>query len=145
MRDRLPFQNEPKFELRSKDSNQEMLFAYLHGRNLLSAFHGAKIGVVVCDHRLRYKALNQSLAEMHNLSIAAHLNRPMSRVLGPLAETVVPLWESVLATGRPLTNLRICGRPAKRSSLGCWNQSIFPLPDDRGRIAHAGCFATEVP
>ena len=141
----MPFLNERKFELQSKDPNEKMLFAYLRGGNLLSAFRGAQIGVVVCDHRLRYKALNQSLAEMHNLPIAAHLNRTISRVLGPLAETVVPLWESVLATGRPLNNVRICGKPARRSSLGCWFESIFPLPDARGRIAHAGCFATEIP
>ena len=137
--------NEPKFQMRSKDLNERMIFAYLDSANLLSAFHGAKIGVVICDRRLRYKALNQSLAEMHNLSIDAHLNRPMSRVLGPLAETVVPLWESVLSTGRPLSNVRICGKPGKRSSVGCWFQSIFPLTDDRGRIEHVGCFATEVP
>lgn len=137
--------NASRVELRSNDSNEKKLFAFLDSRNLLSAFHTSKIGVVICDRRLQYQALNQSLAEMHNLPIAAHLNRPIPDILGPLAEKVLPFWESVLSTGTPLSNVRICGKPAKRSSFGCWLQSFFPLTDDRGRINHVGCFATEFP
>lgn len=122
-----------------------LIFAYLDSKRLLSAWRGSKIGVVICDRRLRYKALNQSLAEIHNLPIDAHLDRTLQDVLGAFAGNVVPFWEAVLSTGRPMANVQICGKLPQRSGVGFWLQNFFPLNDRRGRITHVGCFATEIP
>ena len=115
-----------------------------HGK-LLSALNDSKVGVVICDRRMRYKALNESVAEIHNVPIEAHLGHFCHEVIGGFAEKVVPLWESVFSTGRPLPNLEVTGQLPKRSEVGRWIENLFPLMDDRGRVAQVGCFVVEIP
>ncbi len=111
---------------------------------LLSALDDSKVGVVICDRRMRYKALNESLAEMHNVPVEAHLGHFFHEIIGSLAEKVIPLWENVFSTGQPLPNLEVTGHLPKRSGPGRWIESLFPLMDSRGRVAQVGCFAIEI-
>ncbi|HEX3371179.1 MAG TPA: LuxR C-terminal-related transcriptional regulator [Candidatus Acidoferrales bacterium] len=104
----------------------------------------SKVGVVICDRQLRYKALNQSVAEIHNEPVKAHLGRPMRKILGNFADEIVPHWESVLSSGHSSTNLEIIGKLPKRSGMGRWVESLFPLKDARGHVEHVGCFVIEV-
>jgi DNA-binding CsgD family transcriptional regulator len=62
-----------------------------------------------------------------------------------MADKVVPLWENVFATGQPSPNLEVTGRLPKRSEVGRWIENLFPLKDDRGRVAQVGCFVIEIP
>src|ERR1700720_4073165 len=112
--------------------------------SLSSTLDDSGVGVVICDRRLRYMALNQSLAEMHNVPIKAHLGHSLQQVLGGFAEKVAPLWETVLATGRPVGNLEISGQLPERLGVGRWVHNFFPLKDRGGRVTHAGCFIIEV-
>jgi DNA-binding CsgD family transcriptional regulator len=118
---------------------------YFPSEKLLSALNDSKVGVVICDRRMRYKALNESVAEIHNVPIDAHLGHFFHEVIGGLADKVVPLWESVFSTGQPLPNLEVTGQLPKRSGVGRWIENLFPLMDDRGRVAHVGCFVVEIP
>ena len=113
-------------------------------QRLFSSLDDSGVGVVICDRRLRYMALNQSLAEMHNVPIKAHLGHSLHHVLGGFAEKVAPHWETVLATGRPVGNLEIIGQLPKRLGVCRWVHSFFPLKDGGGRVTHAGCFVIEV-
>ena len=133
--------------LRSKSikSSEALIFNYLHSKEqFLSAWNAAKIGVVISDRRLRYKALNHSAAEIHNLSINAHLGRPFHEILGNLTDKVAPLWETVFSTGRSLSNLQVCGKMPKRTQRGAWIVNLFPLKDKRDRVEQVGCFVTEL-
>ena len=121
-----------------------LISSYLPRQTLLSSLDDSKVGVVIIDRRMRYKALNESVAEMHNMPIKAHLGRSFHQVLGSLAEKVVPLWEAVLATGHPLTNLEVTGNLPKRLGVVRSVENIFPLMDGRGRVTHAGCFVIEI-
>ena len=67
---------------------------------LVSALDDSKVGVVICDRRMRYKALNESVAEIHNVPIEAHLGHFSHEILGSFAEKVVPLWEKVFCNWR---------------------------------------------
>src|SRR5579872_5638964 len=89
-------------------------------QQLFSTLDDSGIGVVICDRRLRYRALNHSLAEIHNVPIKAHLGHSLQQVLGGFADKVVPLWETVLATGRPVGNLEIVGQFPERLGVGRW-------------------------
>jgi DNA-binding CsgD family transcriptional regulator len=113
-------------------------------QRLLSALDDFKVGVVICDRRFRYKALNQSVAEMHNVPIKGHLGHSVHHILGGFAEKIIPLWETVFATGQSLTNLEVTGQPPKRSGVGRWVENLFPLIDGGGRVTHVGCFAIEI-
>jgi DNA-binding NarL/FixJ family response regulator len=121
-----------------------LISSYLPRQMLLSALDDSKVGVVIVDRRLRYKALNQSVAEMHNVPIKAHLGRSFHQVLGSLAEKVVPLWETVFATGQPSSNLEVTGNLPKRSGVVRSVENIFPLMDGSGRVTHVGCFIIEI-
>jgi DNA-binding CsgD family transcriptional regulator len=121
-----------------------LISSYFPRQTLLSALDDSKVGVVICDRRFRYKALNQSVAEIHNVPIKAHLGHSFHQVLGSFAEKVVPLWETVFATGHPFTNLEVTGKLPKRSSVGSWVENLFPLMDGGGRVTHVGCFVIEI-
>jgi len=118
--------------------------SYFPRQKLLAALNDSKVGVVICDRRMRYKALNGSVAEIHNVPIEAHLGHFTHEIIGGLAEKVVPFWENVFATGQPLNNLEVTGHLPKRSGVGRWIENLFPLKDDRGRVAQVGCFVIEI-
>src|ERR1700676_5132077 len=122
----------------------ELISTYLPRENLLSALDASTIGIVICDRRLRYKALNRSVAKIHNVPVEAHLGHKFDEILGSFADRVAPLWEKVFASGQRLTNLDITGQLPKRSSVGRWIENLFPLTDSRGRIAQVGCFVIEI-
>ena len=118
---------------------------YFPRKNLLHALNDSKVGVVICDRRMRYKALNESTAEIHNVPIGAHLGHYFHEILGNLADKVVPLWEEVFSTGQPSPNLEVTGTLPKRQHAGRWIENLFPLLDRRGRVAQVGCFVIEIP
>lgn len=111
---------------------------------LASMLDESRVGVVICDRQLRYKALNQSVADIHNEPVKAHLGRPMRQILGNFADKIVPHWENVLSSGNSSTNLEIVGKLPKRSGMGRWVENLFPLKDGRGRVEHVGCFVIEI-
>jgi DNA-binding CsgD family transcriptional regulator len=121
-----------------------LISSYFPRQTLLSALDDSKVGVAVCDRRLRYKALNQTVAEIHNVPIKAHLGHPIHHILGTFAENVVPICETVFSTGRPFTNSEVTGKLPKRSGIGRWVNNFFPLKDGRGRVTHVSCFVIEI-
>jgi DNA-binding CsgD family transcriptional regulator len=121
-----------------------LISSYFPRQTLLSMLDNSKVGIVICDRRLHYKALNQSVAEIYNVPINAHLDHSFHQVLGSFAEKVVPLWETVFATGRPVTNVEVTGQLPKRSGEGRWVENLFPFTDGSGRVTHVGCFVIEI-
>jgi DNA-binding CsgD family transcriptional regulator len=121
-----------------------LISSYFPRQTLLSLLDDSKVGVVICDRRLRYKALNQSAAEIHNVPIKAHLGRSFHQVLGSFAEKVAPFWETVFDTGHPFTNLDVFGQLPKRPSVGRWVSNLFPLKDGSGRVRHVCGFVIEI-
>lgn len=117
---------------------------YFPGQNLLHALNDSKVGVVICDRRMRYKALNKSVAEIHNEPIDAHLGHFFHEIIGNMADKVVPLWDKVFSTGQPSPNLEVTGQLPKRSGTGRWIENLFPMFDRRGRVSHVGCFVIEI-
>lgn len=117
---------------------------YFPREALLSALNDSKVGVVICDRQMRYKMLNESVADIHNVPIEAHMGHRFHEILGSFSGQVIPHWEWVFSTGRPLPNLEVAGRLPKRSDDGQWIENLFPLRDKRGRVAQVGCFVIEL-
>jgi DNA-binding NarL/FixJ family response regulator len=122
----------------------QSISTYLPHPTLVSALDDSKIGVVVCDRRFRYKALNRSIAEIHNVPMESLLGNSFHQTLGGLAEQVVPIWESVFDSGRILTHVEISGQLPKRSGVSRFIEKIFPLYDGKGRVTQVGGFIIEV-
>ena len=121
-----------------------LISSYLPSQMLLSGLGNSKAGVIICDRRFRYKALNPRVAEIHNVPMEALLGHSFHQVLGGLAGKVVPFWEKVFATGQPLAKVDVNGKLPKRSDEGHWIESLFPLMDNRGRITQVGGIIIEV-
>jgi DNA-binding CsgD family transcriptional regulator len=128
----------------SSDKYNDLISSYMPCVKLFPELDSSTIGIVICDRRLRYKALNCSVAKIHNVPVEAHLGHKFDEILGSFADRVAPLWEKVFASGQRLTNLDITGQLPKRSSVGRWIENLFPLTDSRGRIAQVGCFVIEI-
>jgi len=128
----------------SLEKNGELISTHISRENLLSALDASTIGFVICDRNLRYKALNRSVAKIHNVPVEAHLGHKFHEILGNFAERVAPLWENVFASGQRLSNLDITGQLPKRSGVGRWIENLFPLTDSRGRVVQVGCFVIEI-
>jgi PAS domain S-box-containing protein len=92
-------------------------------------FTAAPAGLALFDRQLRFVKINETAAQINELSIAGHLERSVSEALPHLADMMVPLLEQVLSSGQPLANIEMFG-PSRhnpeqqRSSQG----SIFPIP-----------------
>ena len=117
---------------------------YIKSENLLSILDASSIGVVISDRQFRFKALNRSMAEIHSVPMEALLGHSIHKALGSLAEKILPAWEKVFSSGKPLPNLDVTGRLPKRSSEGRWIKNLFPLKDRRGRVTQVGGFIIEI-
>src|ERR1700688_2328844 len=131
-------------KLHNKQANLLQVFNCLPYEKFLSALDESRIGVVICDRRFRYQAINESLAKMNNFSVKEHIGRPFHQVLGELSEEVLPHYERVFVTGKPVFHLDVAGKLLKRSAPSRWIQNIFPLKDSRGRIMQVGSVVTEI-
>jgi DNA-binding CsgD family transcriptional regulator len=129
--------------MRSRE-HSDLISRYIPREYLLSAVDASAIGIVICDRRLRYKALNRSVAKINNVPVEAHLGHTFHEILGNFADRVAPLWESVFASGQRLSNFEVTGQLPKRSDVGRWIVNLFPLTDSRGRVAQVGCFVIEI-
>jgi DNA-binding CsgD family transcriptional regulator len=135
--------HETQAEAVSSERHSELISRYIPREYLLSAVDASAIGIVICDRRLRYKALNRSAATIHNLPVEAHLGHKFHEILGNMAEKVAPVWENVFASGQH-SNFEVAGQLPKRSGVGRWIVNLFPLTDSRGRVAQVGCFVIEI-
>jgi PAS domain S-box-containing protein len=93
-------------------------------------YQSAPIGLNVLDTDLRFRRINQQLAEMNGLTIEQHLGRTVREVLPNLAEAAEQLLRPILETGEPLLNVEIRGEtPAKPGVQRVWLESFLPLKD----------------
>jgi len=91
-------------------------------------------GLAVLDAGLRYRHVNNTLAEANGLSVAAHLGRTVAEVLPAAAEALQPLLQEVLDSGRPRRNFRVQAEvPSVPGELSEWEASYLPIPGPEGR------------
>ncbi len=78
---------------------------------LCALYEGVPAGVGFLDRELRYVSLNPRLADMHNLSIEAHLGRTVQQVVPDLYPQVSDLLEQALQ-GKSVEGVRV-SKPSK--------------------------------
>ena len=95
----------------------------------------APVGLCVLDRDLRFLRINDRLAEINGLPVAAHLGRTVREALPSLAATVEPLFQRVLTTGEPLLNLEIAGETQAQPGVPrVWREHFHPLKDASGQV-----------
>ena len=109
----------------------------LPGQNLAqlrAIYHGVPLGLAFLDRSLRYVSINQRLADMHGLPIAAHLGRRMADVLPELYQQLGSRVEAALA-GVAFSDLEVVGRdPRKPGHDFVTLTSYWPARDEAGEI-----------
>ena len=100
---------------------------------LRALYEGAPVGLAFVDPDFRYLAVNERLAEMHNLPITAFLGRRIGEVVPEIIEQIEPRFRRALA-GEPvqdcITNYRKDGaHPVRRLQ-----SSYQPVRDMAGEV-----------
>jgi DNA-binding CsgD family transcriptional regulator len=102
------------------------------------------LGVAIFDNRLRYRAVNSSLAAMNGVPAKAHLGKTLFQVLGDAAKMVEPAVQRVFVTGQAQLNSRLSAELRTRTEPGHWIVNYFPVKSQRGRISQVSVTVLEV-
>ncbi len=95
----------------------------------------APVGLFVLDRDLRFLRLNDRLAEMNGLPVAAHLGRRVREVVPDLADEAEPLFQGVLDRGEPLLNIQLSGETASQPGVHRhWREHYYPMRDASGQV-----------
>ncbi|MDP3504907.1 MAG: PAS domain-containing protein [Myxococcales bacterium] len=102
-------------------------------------------GFVFLDRDLRFVLINERLAEMNGLSVAAHLGKTVGEILPTLEADLRMVTEGILATGQPVLDHEFTGEtPRAPGVTRTWSESWYPVPDERGEIIGFGAVVVDV-
>lgn len=105
----------------------------------------APIGFAFFDRELRFVRVNQQLAKLNQLPMAAHLGQELSAILPQLAPKLVPMIEQVFRTGQGIYNQSLSGAtptapPDVRHVLASW----YPVTVDESGVRFVGAAVVDV-
>jgi DNA-binding protein Fis len=87
------------------------------------------VGLAILDGHLRFRTVNPTLARMNGISVAGHLGKTISAVLGSFEHAVSPLIRQVLTNQQPLLHCNLVGLLPTRREEGHWIAHYLPLND----------------
>jgi PAS domain S-box-containing protein len=100
---------------------------------LQALYEGAPVGLAFVDRDFRYLAVNERLAAMHGLPVAAFLGRPVAEVIPEAIEQVEPRFHRALA-GEPVKDSNTLYRPRDGRRARVLQSSYQPVRDAAGEI-----------
>lgn len=97
-------------------------------------FDAAPVGICVLDRDLRYARLNERLAEMNGLPVAAHIGRTVNEVIPALSEQALSALRRVL-DGEAVWGVELVGAtPALPDIVKIWRENWLPFHNAAGEI-----------
>ena len=115
------------------------------GLELEAVYSTAPIGLCVLDTELRFRRINERLAEINGLPAAAHLGRTVRDVVPALADMAEPLFRRVIATGEPLLDIEVSGETQACPGVRrVWRESYYPLKDPAGQVLGINVMVEEI-
>ncbi len=112
------------------DAEREARAAEARSRALLDAVvENAPIGIGFLDRDLRFRRLNQLLADLDGLAVEEHLGKAPREILPGLPmDEMEEAWREILRTGRPLLDVEVAGEtPAAPGKRRTWLESWYPV------------------
>jgi PAS domain S-box-containing protein len=108
-------------------------------------YASAPVGLCFLDRDRRFIQLNSKLADMNGLSVSEHLGRTVREILPDLAETQEPIFQQVLATGIPVTDVEVQGTtPAQPGVDRYWLVNYYPLMATDGQVLGINIMVQEI-
>ena len=103
------------------------------------------VGLCIFDTTLSFLKINQALADTNGYSIEAHQGKSVIELLPDIAPTVVPLFQTILDTKQPISNLEISGIvPSQPEVIRYWLVSYFPILGEIGNSIALGGIVIEI-
>jgi len=112
------------------DAEREARAAEARSRALLDAVvDNAPVGVAFLDRDLRFRRLNQLLADLNGLPVEEHLGKTHREILPGLPlDELERAWREILRTGMPLLDMEVVGEtPAAPGKRRSWLESWYPV------------------
>jgi len=111
----------------------------------LEAIYGAApLGMSTLDTQLRFRRVNERMAEINGLAVSDHIGKTVREVVPSLTDQAEHALHQVLATGSPA---RFEFHGETRAIPGVeriWDERWYPLRDNGGTIAGVGVVAEEI-
>jgi PAS domain S-box-containing protein len=105
----------------------------------------APTGFAFLDRDLRYVRINSALAELHGLSVEAHLGHKVDEVVPPATfEQVEARLRGVLASREPLVGQLVSGRFSPSGDLRHLLVSYYPVPGPGGDPLGIGVVTADI-
>lgn len=114
-----------------------------------SMLKSAPVGFAFYDGELRYVRLNEHLARIHGVPLAAHLGKRYRDLLPPGASTDLAdegerMLLQVFRTGEPITDREISGTMPDGNTRRTWVTNYFPVAVADDEVRWVGVIVTEV-
>ena len=104
----------------------------------------APVGFAYFDRELRYLLINDQLAEVNGLPVAAHIGKTIGETVPTLLPAVQQVTSQILATGQPVRDHEFNGETAAQPGVTrYWNESWYPVCDAAGEIVGFGAVVEE--
>lgn len=87
----------------------------------------APVGLCFLDAQLRFKSMNEHLAQMAGTAIRDVEGKTLKQVLGEAAVAIQPLCEETLSGRLPILDREVCWRPAADQEARHWLCSGYPI------------------
>ncbi|MBF0332578.1 MAG: PAS domain-containing protein, partial [Alphaproteobacteria bacterium] len=125
--------------LRQADRERRAALAQLE-----TLLENAPLGFAFFDAEHRFVRLNEVLARIDGMSVAAHLGRRIEDLMPANGAAIAPILDEVLATGRAVAHHEMSGEtPAQPGVRRHWLTSFYPV-DPHGDSRHVGAVVMEI-
>ena len=112
---------------------------------LETLYRTAPIGLALVDRKLRYRRMNQRLAEINGASIEGCIGRTLREVAPGVVDMIEPLYRQVFATGQPVRNMEVHGTtPAQPGVPRDWVVDYYPIKEPDGSVQAVAAMVVEV-
>ena len=100
-------------------------------------------GICLLDTQTRFDWVNAALAKETQATIDQHIGKTSREIVGSLATQIEPIYERVLATGKP-ASVWLAGHVRDTIEAGHWLDYCFPIPGNSQRVQQLGLFVVNV-
>ena len=112
---------------------------------LETLYRTAPVGLALVDRDLRYRRMNEGLAEINGASIEACIGRTLREVAPGVVDTIEPLYRHVFATGQPVRRREVHGTtPAQPGVPRDWVVDYYPISEPDGSVQAVAAMVVEV-
>jgi DNA-binding CsgD family transcriptional regulator len=111
---------------------------------VLTGLVASSIAFGIFDRELRCQFVNDALAKINRIPVRDHIGETLRKIAGEVALIGEAALQAVFDTGRVISGSEITGKLPKRSGVGHWVATFFPIRDVGGRVKQVGVLSAEI-